>query len=86
MTQKTEQNHESWEEFQKTHVVATLVPVETEEKTREEFTLLYSAKIVYTLTKQKLKFLNNGQPIEVRPGGNCILHIYPPTEQEKPKC
>lgn len=55
---------------------------ETETKTKKEFSLSYSVFAVYTLTKQKLEFLNNGQAIEVNLSDDCRLHIYPPTEQE----
>ncbi len=36
MTPETEQNQESWEEFQKTHVVATLKPAHPEPKTESK--------------------------------------------------
>lgn len=49
----------------------------------KRFDIVYSANVIYTLTDNNLKFLIEGQPIQVIVSEHCDLILQPPKPREK---
>ena len=50
--------------------------------TDKRFDIVYSAQVTYTLTFNDLKFLNDGQPIQVTIDKKCGLILKSPKPRE----
>lgn len=50
--------------------------------TDKRFDIVISATVAYTLTENDLRFLNEGQAIQVIVDNECDLIIQPPKPQE----
>ena len=51
-------------------------------ETDKKFDIVYTVRVTYTLTVNDLKFLVDGQPIQVIVDDHCNLILQPPKPQE----